>query len=103
VEIGTLELISSRNSPIHSLSISYETYGHTTDLTISSFQDLNLSELQKIAFWEVPWDHCRDIMDLALQSSCHNMSFIIDDGLPNLDLFKHRLLDQVTDITIVMR
>jgi hypothetical protein len=103
VEIGTLELISSRNCPIRSLDISYDMYRRTTNLAISRFRDLNLSNLQKLAFWEMPWDHCRGIMDLALQSSCRDMSFIIDDGLPNLDLLKHRLLDQVTGITIAMR
>jgi SAM-dependent MidA family methyltransferase len=103
VEIGTLELISSRNFTIRSLGISYERDEDITPLTISSFRNLNLSELQKLAFWEMSWDNCKDIMDLALQSTCRGMTLMIDYGLPNLDLLKHRLLDQVINVRIAIR
>jgi hypothetical protein len=51
VEIGALELISSRDFPICSLSILYEMDENITPLTISSFQNLNSNSYGH--FWRV--------------------------------------------------
>jgi hypothetical protein len=95
---GTLELISSRNCRIRSLRIFHE---GTTPFTTSSFRNLNLNELQSIGFQRLPWDQCRDIMDLALQSNCRSMTFDLYCGTPNPNLFKHGLIQQVIDIGII--
>jgi hypothetical protein len=97
VEIGTLELISSRKYPIRSLRIGYD---RTTPFVISRFQDLNLSELQELYFRHLPWDPEREIMDLALQSDCKNMVLGTSYDEPSLELFKHKLLQQVGHIRL---
>jgi hypothetical protein len=98
VKIGTLELISSRKCPIRSLRIDYE---RTTPFIITRFQDLNLSELQELYFRHLPWDPSRKIMDLALRSNCKTMVLSPSShDEPSLELFKHKLLQQVGDIRL---
>jgi hypothetical protein len=94
---GTLELISTRKYPIRSLKIIHEA---KAPFNISGFKDFNYSEIQELNFWILPWDQCRQIMDLSLQSKCKNMTFETVYDPSNLDFFKHELLQQVADITL---
>jgi hypothetical protein len=94
---GTLELISSRKCPIRSLKIFNVA---SNPFTISSFQGFNLGALRELEFYKVPWDLSGHIMDLALQSDYRGMKLELIDGQPSLDLFKHRLLEQVAEIRV---
>jgi hypothetical protein len=97
VEMGTLELISSQNIPIHSLAVINDP---NTPLTISRFRNLNLSQLQKLRLAGLPWNHSRGLMDLALQSSSRNMTFHLNGQLPTPDLFRHELIQRVVNMGI---
>jgi hypothetical protein len=97
VEIGTLELISSQNTPIHSLVV---VNNPDTPLTISSFQNLNLSQLQELRLGGLPCEQSRGLMDLALQSSSRNMTFNFNAQVPTPDLFRHELIQRVVSMGI---
>jgi hypothetical protein len=98
--MGTLELISSRNCLIHSLVV---VDNPDMPITVPSFQNLNLTQLQELALVKSRWDQSRGIMDLALQSSSRAISFDIRNCWLTLDLFKHELLQRVADIGISFR
>jgi hypothetical protein len=94
VEMGTLELISSQNCPIHSLAVA-----NNPD-TPSVFLNLNLSQLQELKVSRLTWDQSRGIMDLALQSSSRNMTFDLNGQLPTPDLLRHELIQRVVNMGI---
>jgi hypothetical protein len=96
---GTLELISSRNCLIRSLTIVGDFHGRST---VSGFQDFNLSQLQELQIAYLEWNKSKQIMDLALRSSCSNMTLNLRRCPLTLDLFKHRLIQQVVDIGIAV-
>jgi hypothetical protein len=98
---GSLELISSRKCPIRSLRILYNTT--SIPLSISSFQDLNLSEVQELELGELSWDRSIEAMDLALQSICTNITLEVNYGSLTPNLLKHALIQQVTTISIINR
>jgi hypothetical protein len=97
VEMGTLELISSRKCPIRSLRLNH--YGTTEPFSISRFQNLNLGELQGLYF-DLPSDYSREIIDLALQSKCKDMILETYYDSYSLELFKHKLLQQVDEVKL---
>ncbi|PVG01782.1 hypothetical protein CPB86DRAFT_823378 [Serendipita vermifera] len=99
-EEGTLELISSRQLPIHSLAV---LDGFNTPIAVNRFKGLNVGDLKQLKLQELIWQQGKPIMDLALQSKHCDMNLEITRGDPTLDLFKHKLIQRVTDISIAIR
>jgi hypothetical protein len=102
MEIEMLELISSQNCLIRSLVL-YIQYGTTIPFPISTVRNFNFSQLQKLDIRNTVWDESRELLDLALQSNCTSMTLDVCYGVPILDLFKHELLHQITDIGVWIR
>jgi hypothetical protein len=100
VEMGTLELISSQDCLIRSLRIVDDP---NMPFTISSFENLNLSQLQILTLAKLQSNQYAGIMDLALQSNCRCMTLDINYGCLTLDFFKHELLQRVIDMGIASR
>ncbi|PVG01773.1 hypothetical protein CPB86DRAFT_57893 [Serendipita vermifera] len=97
VEAGMVELIATQNCPIRSLIV-LDKFNSMTSL--SGFQNLNWDQLQELQLRRLRWDQSREIMDLALQSSCNSMTLDVNYGAPSLDLFKHALMKQVVNMGI---
>ncbi|PVG01772.1 hypothetical protein CPB86DRAFT_57876 [Serendipita vermifera] len=70
-------------------------------MRVSNFSDLNFSQLQELQLRRLQWDQSRQIMDLALQSSCNKMTLDINYDSHSLELFQHELMQRVVNIGIV--
>jgi hypothetical protein len=97
-EEGTLELISSEKCLISALSITYE---DATTFTISSFQNLNFSGLKELQLCNFPSYQSRQMMDLALQSSCTSMILDLQGGSHTPNLFTHKLIQQLRTLGVI--
>jgi hypothetical protein len=92
-----LELISSRNCPICSLKVVNWSYG---SLPTSSFQNINLSQLQRLELSGLQPSQYKAIMDSALQSNTDGIILHIKFCPVTLDLFRHELLQRVIEIEV---
>ncbi|PVG01774.1 hypothetical protein CPB86DRAFT_57900 [Serendipita vermifera] len=99
VEMGTLELIAARDSPIHSLTVIDDLEYSVTDFGLYK---LDLGQLQNLRLQGLHWTRSIQIMDLALQSNCHKMTFDINYRSASLESFQHELMRRVVNIGITI-
>ncbi|PVF92326.1 hypothetical protein CPB86DRAFT_195716 [Serendipita vermifera] len=79
-EPGTLELISSRKCPIHSLEVSV-CEDSKTPFSTRRFLDLNVMPLKRVRISKVDWKKAKGLMDLALRSGCSEIALEMDKVL----------------------
>jgi hypothetical protein len=92
---GTLELISSYNSPIRFLEIQDDV---GVDVDLGRFNGLNLNSLSEIRFLALDYNGISGILDLALSSQCKELtlhSYMSLLGLESHLIFHHKLIQQV--------
>ncbi|PVG01108.1 hypothetical protein CPB86DRAFT_139614 [Serendipita vermifera] len=99
IKPGTLELLSIRNCPIHSLGV---VAGYSSLINFSGFQNLNLSQLRELRLQRLQWDQSKVLMDVALQSTCNELTLDMAYGTPTLEIFKHELMRRVVNIGITI-